>query len=1277
MVALLRSQLAWEQSCAMLRKKLPDWLGMQVEIGRCELDPLTQTVTLHGLRAARPQDSAPVFSADQAQISLGSVFFSYVRLNRVTLLRPRVNLDLSKATGAPEGPRSSGCALDALDRVRIDQLELRDGEISVARPGGERGLLTGLQIGWQLRGGALDVELSASGGALSTASGRELVLSRLLAQGQLDLDEKNIELTRAELGLDEASLNLSGAIKQLCSPNLALQGRVLLPLSVVRRAGLVEQPLEGQLWAKATISGALDSMTAQAELVGSGVSIGAYAPGDFSAQLSYSGGQLTLHELMTEAGKGSLRLHGSMELSKKLPVRVWLESKDAQFGRVLEKTALPHSWVDFGATAKAQLSGNLLPALQLQGDVDVLASGLIVAARPFDAPVSEGRTLLEVRQAKLNSRVAILGDRTEFSELRIESSDSSLHGDVTLYYSLEKGMRARGVAQLDFGQLGHIAQISWSGRGEASFELDGAYDDPRIDAQLAFRDFSMWDLALGVVQGRLHYEDRKLSFPGVSGQKGRTQYFGTGELRFVPGDLYSVARVSFPSAQTEDLVDLIVGLHPSIDIFQKDLTGQASGSFELEGLSDHFGGAILLDFKNTAYYGRRLGDGKVSLRFVDGSALVLEPSALEGPVGKLSMQGSWAFAGPLDYRFRLSGGSLAELVGPERAAQLGVSGALSAVAEVEGDSTTPVVNAYLSSPRVTFANKSLGSAHLELRSLGRDAQVWGTPFEDARLTMKMRMKSPVPYEANVTLALPEIRPLLPDGAISQGLSGSVSGTAQFAGNLKEPSQSSAKVRLDGLRLSRGDFEAANRGPIAFSWEAGRLQLSSLRLSGPNTELAAEGSWGPSTTELSAHGRLDVRLLESFLPELEQTGGRVELSVAATGPVRSPSLVGSADLKDVRLSLKGAPVSVRSLSGRVEFSEARVLIEDALGVLNDGKLRLRGDVRLAGTSIERVEMGFDFGDVSVRPYDYLPMTLHGGLWLRGKPGAFSLSGAVEVSKLRYEQSITLESLLRQAQAARVGPAEKKTQWLRYDVDVDLGKDVRIDNDLARATLAGRLKLTGTNVRPGLLGLVDVEEGGQAFWRGNEFSIAKGELQFKDASSIDSTVDLNAQTQVRDYAVTLKAFGPLSDPKIVLTSEPTLSEADILTLLTLGVTSRDRGFAERAGGVAAEALLSATGLGSRVASFLPKGGVLRDFDVHLSTSYNEASNQVEPAWSVESKLLREQLKLSMTQPVSGKGSRFQAEYRFNDRLSGRVQWDNESQDFSLGNPGLDLKLRFEWE
>jgi translocation and assembly module TamB len=128
-----------------------------------------------------------------------------------------------------------------------------------------------------------------------------------------------------------------------------------------------------------------------------------------------------------------------------------------------------------------------------------------------------------------------------------------------------------------------------------------------------------------------------------------------------------------------------------------------------------------------------------------------------------------------------------------------------------------------------------------------------------------------------------------------------------------------------------------------------------------------------------------------------------------------------------------------------------------------------------------------------------------------------------------------------------------------------------------------------------------------------------------------------------------------------------------------TDRDTA-ASASAALAAEAFFNMSGLDRQVKRFLPDNSLLKDMSLQISTTYNDATQLAEPTARLESKFLTEQLKIGLSQPVSGRGTRARAEYRFDNRLSAQLQWDNEHPDAALGtlgNLGLELKLGWESE
>ena len=1282
-VMALRTRTVWDGLCTQARRQLPALLGLDVGIGECQVDPLGQRLVLRGVSVFEKGSDTPLFAADQAEVQLGlpNPISGQFAIDLVKVHRPRLTLDLSR----PRPPKDTPgvCPLRPLRHVRLSRLAITGAEVRLTLPGGRQVEVSEVDVGLRERWGEAEFEVEARRGLVRLGPRQELALGRLALSGALDVDDELLELQRAEAALDDVTVNISGRVEQLCDPVLALDAQVFLPLRTLSQAGLLPKPAKGHLWSRLTVNGRPAAPSVSLELSGSGLAYAQYTPGSLTARLAYAGDQVTVEELTLPIGAGDARITGTLGLREGLPVELSLETHDAPFARILEKAGLTGSWVDFPATARARLTGTLLPRPNLSGDVDLLTGRFMLASRAFDAPADTGRTLLTFERGHVRSQVSLLADRVHFTGLELESGGSRLGGEVTLFYDTQRGLLVNAVGDVELSDFGHIAQLAWAGRGAVSTTVEGPYSKVKIGASLSLRDFEFWGFKLGVVQGNVTYADKVLSFPTLSGQKGRTQYFGNAALTF-GRSLHARAEVEVPRGRTEDLIDILSGLHSNISVMQGPLQGEASGRVEIDSPVAELTGLVAFDFKNTTYYGSRMGDGSARLRFDQGEAMVLERMELTGPLGRTWAEGSFFFDGPndgkLDYRFGGENLSLAEMLGPELATRLGVQGALALEGKVEGNTDVPVTTARVWGPQVTFADRNLGNMALEARLEGRELQVAGRPSRDTSGILWMRVKDPYPFDAAVTLELPEIRPLLPANAITQGLSGSLKAVVRAEGALRNPQAIQMNALVERLTLSRGELFGANDGPIALRFANGRLDVPSFTFRGPDTELSAAGWVSSEQMELFLRGALELRLLESLSPMLVRTGGTVELNAVASGKPSNPSLAGSALISDARLSVKDQSLSVRSVSGRVAFTEQRILLEGLHGLLNEGRVQASGDVRLEKFRPSKVLVNVSLADVATRLHEDLPFITSGELRLLGTPDALRLDGGLDIRNLNYRRGLELDDILKRLSRRSVlpTPVERPREYLTFDVNMNL-VDVRVDNNLARARLRGSLRLTGTNARPGVLGTVETDEGSQAFFRNNQFTVSRGQIEFQDRYGIDPVFDLRAQSQVREYQVRLHAFGRPAAPQVLLTSEPALPEGDVISLLTLGLTSTDKETAASAGaGLAAEAFFNISGLDRQVQRFLPKNPVLKDLSLQISTSYNDATQQAEPIARLESKFLTEQLKIGLTQPVvSGRGTRARAEYHFDNRLSLQGQWDNENSENAFGNLGVELKLSWESE
>ncbi len=1271
----LRSERAGAWVCDEVRRRAPEAVGFDVHIEKCAIDPLTASVELTGVSAG-PQ-SAPLFQAELASVSLAGLFPGGVSLQKVMVVRPVISVELPES--APDS-QAEGCPLDALARVRISRLEVQEGTLNLTLPHGRTVHLDGLELKATVGRRTTEFEASMGHGTIGLDRTRRLSLGRLSAEASLDAKEQTLEVQKADGSLEGVSLSGSAELRELCkpAPEIDANGQLYLPMSALERFGVELPEPSGQIWSRWSVTGPLSSPSVRAEARASQVVIGPFSPGDFSARLSLADSVVRLDDFSTTAGDGELHVSGEVGLTSGFPVKAKVVTKEASFARVLARASVPGSWVEFPATVNAEVSGHLSPTLSLSGPAEFSSGKFLLASRAYDAPRSAGTDILAFSSAHGTFTLGVTSKAVSFEDIALSvgaQGHTRIGGSVRL--GIEKGLVldiAANASAIDLGDFGMISELPWSGTGSATVTVKGPSERVVINGQTSLRDFKFAGYSLGVVQSPVHYEADTLSFDGAVAQKGRTQLFGDVGLEFRESGLHTRASVQLPDGRVEDIVDLLVDLSPSMQNLQEVLVGKVSMVAAIDSPAKQLAGVLAVRLADVAYFDRRFGAANLILRFEDGQRLVLEPTTFEGPMGRLTADGAWDFDGPLDYRIAWDEGSLAETVDPAGARQLPLTGALTGRFVVGGDTEVYEVNGTLASGEVKWKGQRLGPMQLELGLLGRELTVTGQVVSGVKGRLALKMRNDWPYDSSFQLELPDLSVFLP--ASAKGLNVGLSGAVTSVGPMRNVSDSRVTAYLEKVNVSRGEVSAANVVPVELGWNAGAVVVKSLMMKGATTEVTAQGSWGPARVDLRTRGAVDLRLLSTFVPDIERTSGHIDFTAAFGGPVSAPTVIGSADLVDARLSVKGEDLTVRSLSGHADFSESRVVLQEINGFLNDGRLKARGDLRLSNLSLGAMELQLDLEDVTMQVRPQVPATLSGALLLatRGGNAPYQLSGGIDVVKLRYTEPLSIETLLESARKRPVPSDEQPQEWLRFDVDIAAGNDVRVENNLARARFLGKLKLSGNNVKPVLIGSVEAAEGSQAYFRNNTFNVGRAVLQF---NGLWPTFDFSAQSLVREFLVSVKAFGRFDDPRLSLTSQPALTESDIISLLTLGVTSREQLAGQAGLGLAAEAVLNATGLDRQVQKFLPQNVLLKDQQVRLTTTFNDATGTAEPSVTWESKVVSDNVKVGVTQPITGKGTKAQGELRFGRNSSLRLQWDNQNQNTTFGNPGADLRFRFEWE
>jgi translocation and assembly module TamB len=1292
-VLALRTAWAGERLCALAAERVRAATGLPLALAECRVEPFHLEVSARDVRLGPPD--APLFAAEAVRARLAPVqaLGRRLELAELAVTRPRVTVRLPPARpGEPASP----CPPPALQRFEVHSLEIEDGAVDLTFPGGQRVRVGRVDVravpaaarrgiaalaAPGVRRAGLDVALSRARVELGD---RRIAVDEASVAADLALDLSRLDLHLASAELPGVSVAAAGTIENLCRPRLdlgaSLRGDVPALLALLGSAGV---PSEGRVSMDVAVTGPAERPVIEGDVRLAGVSVDGRRAGDASAQLRFAGAELRVERLELPTLGGRVAARGTVRFGREVALAAEAALEGVELGEVFSRLGLPGAWVMARLTGKARVSGTAWP-LQLTGEAGIDLVDFRVLGHGWEGYRRGEAAFLDLRRARVdgNVRVDRAGVRIEAAQARAGQATLATRG--MLHFDGERGFDIACEGAVDLGELRHLGPVPVGGlaRVDGVVVRAAPYGNPHAEGRARVSGLRFLELDLGEATAGLSYDAFVLHVLGVQGRRGATPYQGevAVDLQKDP-PLVTDARWA-AQGRLRDLFEAAMPWQPNAvyarDALDGDVVVQGTARGPAPALEATFEGEL----GHGELRGRAFDAGRFSGRVEEGARAVFDRAELRRGSGVARGSGRVGFERPFpwDLEASVAGVRLADLGLPGT----GWTGTFSGTAALGGSWEVPLVKFAGNGEGVGVFDAPIGSVQLGGRLSGTALSMTGST-EGARLTATARTTGDMPFEANVDLDVEDVTRFVPGGPPA-GLRARVKGVGRARGVLTDPGAAHARLELDEVHGGYGEFKVDNAAPAVFVVEDRRVVVQSFTLRGGATQFAVTGAREPSgALALDARGKLDLRLLGGLLPGVTEPLGTLLLEAHVGGTAGDPLLVGTGKLSDVGFHVRGVPIVFTGMSGDLAFSQNRMLF-DRLGatVNGGGRAELAGEVELVKLFPARVRVGAAVDEVSVHIPEWLPSIVSGRLQAAGTWDAMLLSGKLHVLQARYTDRVDLEKRVLEVPRKKPPPRpfDKAGEWLAFDIALVVDGDARIENDLVRGALSGDLTLTGTLASVGLIGTLTMTEGSRGTFRGNEFVLTHAVVDFADRRNVRMSLDVHGDAQVRDYQVFMHLFGPYEEPTLQLTSQPALSQQDIVTLLSLGYTTRDTAAAAGVTGLAtaaaAQALFSASGLDDQVKRFVPRGRLLRDFSVRITSAYSEGAGQVEPRAEFESKVLDERFRLRYQAPLAGsRGQRAQAEMRLSPHTSLQYQWDNDSPDVaSGGDHGLDLKLRWEW-
>lgn len=1011
-----------------------------------------------------------------------------------------------------------------------------------------------------LRSNRINLELQS---AESSARFRDLSSPWQLGAQAL-ITPTEIEITQFRLTAGRQGLDASGMLTDtrelLRAPRGQMQIDTKLSLPEIRAA-------LPPAWGVPDLLGEVD-LGASLELRGKKLPIGNFKlatrgvfiheseVGNVEAQGKFDGRSLDLPTLSITQTAGRADLTGGRaEFSEPNP-----------FDNVVVKGKVSTKNLSLHALLKGIGVGDLPLEVLISGEVDcggpALPKPLVVcvgqaSGRDLRVDIEEKgklQPLVALKEFSADGGVQITHESVTYQAKAKVGQDTGTSSGLISY---EKGFVIQyDTAAVRLDHVGSIAGLKVEGLAAISGSTRGDSDAATFEMKTKGRDIYFEDFFLGDAETQIKYAKGKLSFLDLTGRIIESPYRADVEADLMKSRIKVTG--NSPQLRIEDLF----AVFPRIFTVPVALTGHASAQVELEGpfqlgkLSYHLQAKV----PHFTAAGEIFKDGDIEIRSIDGEVKSERASFRKGSQS-ITARGEGHPNGQID--ISLVGNQLlmeeSELI---TALGANISGFMDLGVQITGFILDPEVNIQAQLGQMIIEDQefppSAASLLLNRRKLEGSVRLFaGRLYGDLVVPLADNQPFRVKLQASdwnfATLAT-----LIGGGSLLSEYESSLSGDLSLASDRGGLFTATGQGTIQSFSLRRGSQTLANRLPMRLNMQNGVANFENFRVEGGREFIAVQGTGiSRDNLRMKIDGDLSLRILQIFVPFLEELGGNGRINASVSGSLFKPEILGSAFLTDGFARIRGFPHALERASADVQFSASRISINDIKASMAGGTVRGEGSVSLLGPRNIPVNIQARAEGMTLNVPDKIQTTGDAELTFAGNWFPYTLAGTYRVygglfakelddsgTSTSVQQSFYLPKLIRQ----------NAFEPVQFDLQVDLIRPLQLKNTLIEGQATGNLQIRGTPRVPLIQGVVNVPSGAKVTFRDKIFDLNSATLKFTDPKEINPELFVSARARVNEFDISLLVQGTAKAPLVRMSSTPPLPESDIITLLALGVTSQ---------------------------------------------------------------------------------------------------------------------------
>lgn len=709
--------------------------------------------------------------------------------------------------------------------------------------------------------------------------------------------------------------------------------------------------------------------------------------------------------------------------------------------------------------------------------------------------------------------------------------------------------------QLDFNAVKRLAGLDVGGKAKIQGFTRGNSSAAVFELTLDGKDMMLEKYFLGEISHQLKYKESVLSVPKIQGAAESSRYLGNLQILLDKNRING--KIQFP------FVDLSV-MQSSIKenlALPVDLTGSGAAILTIDSLLN----PAKLSFKAKArLYNCTVGQQHIEMADLDISSEMGKISILNATFEEKNSQAQltgFIFLDRKEYdlEFQSAKTYLDDVVYATKYSTP-TRGLFSLKGRVRGPFSAPNIDVDFISEDFHLASKKIApiKGHAEIYSSKTIAQINGP--NNFKFIFRDIHNLPY-YQIEGNTEQFDVAPLVTSLiGIDHTTDFKIEVTSNF--NVKiprdQPANLSGYLHIPNLNVDTERNSLSSSREISLFFTQGKVNFSSFEMQGTGGHINFKSNATNVPLDIHISGLFSLSFVHLLTPFLETIEGQTTINVRLQKSPERLEFFGSAFIDNGYLKIPDIQHAVENLKVDLLFNQDRINLNSLKAKFASGQMLGDGTIRLLGSKNVPIDLNLHIDNMDLNIPPQVNTVGSADLKLSGNWLPFNLTGTYHViDGLITKEFSSGEGETKNAHEIFLPQALRNEDQSPVVLKLEVIPSVplNIKNSLIDGKLQGQISVSGTPKAPILGGQIQITKFSQILFRDIVFRVRDSNISLNNTNPPNPILYILADARYKGYDIEMLVQGSADKPKFSLTSQPSLTQPEIISLLALGYTTNE--------------------------------------------------------------------------------------------------------------------------